>query len=74
MTSNDSVKVLEVGSLNVNGGLRDLKPDNFAWYGIDLVDGPGADQKIDVAELYPFSDDTFDLVVASSVFEHDIEF
>lgn len=74
MTSNDSVKVLEVGSLNVNGGLRDLKPDNFAWYGIDLVDGPGVDQKIDVAELYPFSDDTFDLVVASSVFEHDIEF
>jgi SAM-dependent methyltransferase len=74
MTSNDSVKVLEVGSLNVNGGLRDLKPDNFAWHGIDLVDGPGVDQKIDVAELYPFNDDTFDLVVASSVFEHDIEF
>lgn len=74
LPSNDSVSVLEIGSLNVNGGLRDLKPDNFNWVGMDLVEGPGVDKVTDVGSTYPFESHTFDLVVASSVFEHDIEF
>lgn len=74
LNPNRSLRVLEIGSLNVNGGLRDLKPDNFNWVGMDLVEGPGVDKVIDIGSTYPFENHTFDLVVASSVFEHDIEF
>lgn len=67
-------KVLEIGAQNFNGGLADLKPKNFEWHGLDIVNGPGVDTVINVGENYPFEEHSFDLVVASSVFEHDIQF
>ena len=70
---NDLV-VLEIGSANVNGGLRDEKLKNMTWVGVDLNEGPGVDFTIKVGEKLPFNNQTFDLVVASSVFEHDIQF
>jgi hypothetical protein len=39
---NDLV-VLEIGSANVNGGLRDEKLKNMTWVGVDLNEGPGVD-------------------------------
>ena len=33
--------VLEIGSYNVNGSLRSLKPIGSEWTGIDIEDGPG---------------------------------
>lgn len=71
---NISLKVLEIGSQNINGGLRDFKRTNMSWFGVDLNEGPGVDRVINVGEQLPFPDETFDLVVASSVFEHDIQF
>ncbi len=66
--------VLEIGSANVNGGLRDQKLENMSWFGVDLDDAPGVDQTVRVGEALPFESSRFDLVVASSVFEHDIQF
>ena len=31
-----SGKILEVGSCNYNGGLRDVKPENSEWIGVDI--------------------------------------
>jgi len=70
---NDLV-VLEIGSAKVNGGLRDEKLKNMTWVGVDLNEGPGVYFTIKVGEELPFNNHTFDLVVASSVFEHDIQF
>ncbi len=69
-----SLKVLEIGSQNINGGLRDFKRTNMSWFGVDLIEGPGVDKVINVGEKLPFPEETFDLVLASSVFEHDIQF
>jgi SAM-dependent methyltransferase len=66
--------VLELGSLNVNGGLRSLAPIGAIWTGVDLEQGPGVDVIIDPSKPFPFPDKSFDLVIASSVFEHDPTF
>jgi SAM-dependent methyltransferase len=64
------VKVLEIGSLDVNGGLRDLAPKEFSYTGVDFVEGPGVDLVLSDPYKLPFEDDSFDVVVSSSCFEH----
>jgi SAM-dependent methyltransferase len=72
--SSDYLKVLEIGSANFNGGLRDEKLPNMEWLGVDLEPGPGVDVIVEVGHALPFESESFDLLVASSVFEHDIQF
>ena len=66
--------VLEVGAFDVNGSLRDFKREGCEWLGVDLEPGKGVDRVIERASKLPFEDNSFDLVVASSVFEHDPTF
>lgn len=62
-------KVLEVGSLNINGTIRSLFKD-CNYLGIDIGEGPGVDMVIPIHELsWPF---TFDVVVSTEMLEHDI--
>jgi SAM-dependent methyltransferase len=63
--------VVEVGSYNVNGALRDFRRSDMLYIGLDLEVGPGVDVKIGDTPHLPLCDACADLVVASSVFEHD---
>jgi SAM-dependent methyltransferase len=67
-------RVLEIGSLDVNGSLRIHKPDNMSWIGVDIEVGHGVDVVVRPHARLPFPDNHFDLVVATSVFEHDTSF
>jgi SAM-dependent methyltransferase len=69
-----SASILEIGSYNVNGTLRDFQPKGSNWVGADIESGPGVDLVIDDTSALPFEDSTFDYVIASSVFEHDPTF
>ncbi len=69
-----SASILEIGSYNVNGTLRDFQPKGSKWVGADIESGPGVDLVIDDTSVLPFEDSSFDYVVASSVFEHDPTF
>lgn len=60
--------VVEIGSRNVNGGVRDLLPDAESYLGIDIVSGPGVDLVCDAADWVP--DRTYDLVICNETFEH----
>jgi SAM-dependent methyltransferase len=71
---NPKISILEVGSMNINGELRALKTSNMEWFGLDLDVGPGVDRVIELGKSFPLDGRRFDLVVASSVFEHDIQF
>ena len=63
--------ILDVGSYNMNGTLRDFCPDGAVYTGVDLSDGPGVDIAIENSYNLPFPDNNFDIVVSSSCFEHD---
>ena len=69
-----SASILEIGSYNVNGTLKDFQPEGSKWLGADIESGPGVDIVIENTSALPFEDSTFDYVVASSVFEHDPTF
>ena len=66
-------RIVEVGSYDVNGSLRDvlglLQPAEYM--GVDIVEGPGVD-KICRAEnlVETFGEQSFDVVVTSSSMEH----
>jgi SAM-dependent methyltransferase len=64
-------RVLDVGSLDINGSLRDLCPDAVEYTGIDLEVGKGVDLVLDDPYCYPFPNGYFDLVLSTSCFEHD---
>lgn len=67
----ETARILEVGSYDVNGTLRDFALGSTDYVGIDMEQGPGVDLVIKAGDRYPFEDGHFDLVMASSVFEHD---
>jgi SAM-dependent methyltransferase len=69
-----SASILEIGSYNVNGTLKDFQPEGSTWLGVDIEKGPGVDLVIENTSSLPFEDSSFDYVVASSVFEHDPTF
>lgn len=65
--TNQPITVVEIGSLNVNGQVRDFFP-NATYTGIDIVDGAGVDRVADGATYTPRR--KADLVVCCEVFEH----
>jgi SAM-dependent methyltransferase len=64
------VKVIEIGSQNVNGTLRDTCPDHFEYIGVDFQDAKGVDVVLKDPYLLPFEDESVDVVLSSSCFEH----
>ena len=64
-------RVLEVGSLNINGTVRDFF-ENCAYTGIDIGPGPGVDIVISGAD-YKAPDESFDIAVSAECFEHNPE-
>ena len=71
---NAGISVLEVGSLNINGGLRDFRPAGGDYVGVDFSPENGVNIVVKRNSQLPFSSETFDLVVSSSCLEHDLIF
>jgi hypothetical protein len=67
----ENADIMELGSYNVNGTLRDHAREGTRYVGVDVEAGPGVDVVVAPGDPLPFEDETFDLVLASSVFEHD---
>jgi SAM-dependent methyltransferase len=66
--------ILEIGSYDVNGSLRASQPQASTWIGVDIEVGPGVDQVVEIGKPLPFPDSSFDIIIATSVFEHDPSF
>lgn len=69
-----NLKILDVGSLDVNGSLRDIFPSNCEYTGIDFAAGKNVDLVLEDPYCFPFSNEEFDVVLCSSVFEHSVFF
>ena len=65
-----NLRVLEVGSLDVNGSLKDFCKPEYDWIGVDIEPGKGVDIVLEDPYKLPFDDRSFDVILATSVFEH----
>lgn len=66
-------KVIEIGSVDVNGSLRSyveaLEPERYI--GVDLEEGKGVDEVCNVYDLVEhFGPESFDLVITTEMIEH----
>jgi SAM-dependent methyltransferase len=66
-----ATSVIDIGSMDVNGTLRDWCPAGAKYTGVDIAAGKGVDVVIESTWRLPFENDSFDLAVSSSCFEHD---
>lgn len=63
-------QVIEIGSQDVNGSLRQFSPEKFNYIGVDFVPGKGVDLILDDPYTLPFESESVDVVLSSSCFEH----
>lgn len=63
-------RILDIGSLDINGNNRFLFTD-CDYFGLDVGSGPNVDV-ISIGHLYDAPDDTFDTIISTETFEHDM--
>ncbi len=66
---NKDINVLEVGSLDVNGNIRNLFNFCSNYVGIDLEEGPNVDMVADGANIDKLNKE-FDVIISCECFEH----
>ena len=66
--------IVELGACNVNGTLRDVAPKNARYIGLDVAPGAGVDVVINPNAALPLASAAVDIVVSSSMLEHDAFF
>lgn len=69
----EGLTIVDLGAQDVNGSLRSKVPQNNKYIGVDFVEGKGVDIIINDPYSLPFSDNSIDICVCSSCFEH-VEF
>jgi SAM-dependent methyltransferase len=62
--------IADIGAQDVNGSLRDVAPQGCKYIGVDFAGGNGVDVVLDDPYSLPFDDDSLDVIVSSSCFEH----
>lgn len=63
------IRVLDCGSLDVNGSLKDLFT-NSEYTGVDIVAGKNVDVVSFIKDL-PYENESFDTVISGEMLEHD---
>lgn len=61
--------IVDVGSFNVNGTVKPIFKKH-KYIGVDMSAGPNVDIVANASNL-PFTDNTIDIIISSSNFEHD---
>lgn len=63
-----NISILEIGSYDVNGSVRNFFPDSN-YVGVDLTEGPGVDLVCSGDEV-SHPDNTYDICISCECFEH----
>ena len=65
-------KVLDIGGQDVNGTLRHIfEAQGMLYTTIDIAKHSSVDVVMNPGDSLPFQDDSFDLIISTSCFEHD---
>lgn len=70
LSNKSNLKVLDFGSYSVNGDLRDFYSKNHEYIGVDIEKGPNVDVLMKDPYKIPFENETIDVVISTSTFEH----
>jgi SAM-dependent methyltransferase len=62
--------IVDVGSSNVNGSLKKYINDSNKYIGLDLLKNDGVDIVLNDPYSFPFDDNSVDVILCTSVFEH----
>lgn len=65
-----AVNVVEIGSQDVNGSIREKCPKEFEYVGLDFVAGKGVDIVLNDPYSLPLVGGSVDILISSSCFEH----
>jgi SAM-dependent methyltransferase len=64
--------VVDIGGQNVNGSLRSLfESRGMKFICVDMIEHPSVDMVVPPGDKLPFEDESVDLIVSTSCFEHD---
>ena len=63
-------KIVDLGSMNVNGTIKDQIDFKSEYTGVDLSSGDNVDIVLKDPYTFPFDDNSIDIVVSISTFEH----
>ena len=66
----DRPSILEIGSYIGGFNIRSLSPENAQYIGLDIRPGPGVDLVSIDPHTIPYPDNSLDIVISSSCFEH----
>lgn len=70
LKNSNETTIVDIGSQDVNGSLRSVAPPYAKYVGVDFVVANGVDIVITDPYSLPFEDESVDVVVSSSCFEH----
>lgn len=63
--------IVDIGSQDINGSLRDLSSATDKYIGVDMAPGKGVDVVLDDPHKLPFADASVDVCLSTSCLEHD---
>tara|TARA_B100001564_G_C20581854_1_gene643556 strand:+ start:463 stop:1161 length:699 start_codon:yes stop_codon:yes gene_type:complete len=66
----DKFKIVEIGSKAVNSSIKNNLDSNMEYIGLDIQKGENVDIVLKNPYKFPFEDNTIDVVISISVFEH----
>lgn len=71
LNKNKELKIVEIGSMAMGSTIKSLlNQDNIKYIGLDITPGPNVDCVITDPYRYPFEENSIDIVVSISTFEH----
>jgi len=65
-----NLKILDFGSYNVNGNIKNFVSKNHNYLGVDINEGPNVDIIMKDQYIIPLETNSIDVVISTSVFEH----
>ena len=63
-------KVVDIGSLSLNGEIKSEINPNAEYIGVDLIEGPNVDVVLKDPYKFPFEDNSINAIISISTFEH----
>ena len=70
LNSPENLHVIEIGSQNVNSSVKELIDKNFKYIGVDITPGDNVDIVFKDPYKFPIDDNSIDVVISISTFEH----